>query len=100
MARTRQAAEDGSLSVMVGADAEIFAEAAAIAGAGRDRHHALRSGRSGQIVKILNNMVLIETVVALSEAMATARRAGLNGKVLFETLTKGSADSFALAITA
>jgi 3-hydroxyisobutyrate dehydrogenase-like beta-hydroxyacid dehydrogenase len=51
---------------------------------------------AGQIVKILNNMVLIETVVALSEAIATARRAGLDAEVLFRTLAKGSADSFAL----
>jgi 3-hydroxyisobutyrate dehydrogenase-like beta-hydroxyacid dehydrogenase len=39
---------------------------------------------------------LAETVVALSEALVVARRAGLDGKVLFETLMKGSADSFAL----
>ena len=51
---------------------------------------------SGQVVKILNNMVLIETVIALAEALALARRNGLDGRVLFETLTKGSADSFAL----
>ena len=41
-------------------------------------------------------MVLAETVVALSEALVVARRAGLNGAILFETLMKGSADSFAL----
>jgi 3-hydroxyisobutyrate dehydrogenase-like beta-hydroxyacid dehydrogenase len=49
---------------------------------------------SGQIVKIL--MVLVETVVALSEALAIARRSGVDGQVLFDTLAKGSADSFAL----
>jgi 3-hydroxyisobutyrate dehydrogenase-like beta-hydroxyacid dehydrogenase len=41
-------------------------------------------------------MVLVETVVALSEAIAVARCAGLDSRVLFETLQKGSADSFAL----
>src|SRR5262249_44027855 len=51
---------------------------------------------AGQVVKILNNMVLMQTVVALSEALETAKRAGLDGKLLFETLAKGSADSFAL----
>ncbi|MCX7319965.1 MAG: NAD(P)-dependent oxidoreductase [Hyphomicrobiales bacterium] len=51
---------------------------------------------AGQVVKILNNMVLMETVVALSEALETAKRAGLDPKVVFETLAKGSADSFAL----
>ncbi|MBT6094648.1 MAG: NAD-binding protein, partial [Rhodospirillaceae bacterium] len=36
------------------------------------------------------------TVVALAEALSVGRRAGLDGKLLFETLTKCSADSFAL----
>jgi hypothetical protein len=96
IARTRQAAEDGTLSVMVGADGEIFARLQPLLALVATDVTLCGPVGSGQIVKILNNMVLIETVVALSEAMATARRAGLNGKVLFETLTKGSADSFAL----
>jgi 3-hydroxyisobutyrate dehydrogenase-like beta-hydroxyacid dehydrogenase len=51
---------------------------------------------SGQAVKILNNMVIVCTVVALSEAAAMAKAAGVGTKLLFETLAKGSADSFAL----
>jgi 3-hydroxyisobutyrate dehydrogenase-like beta-hydroxyacid dehydrogenase len=50
----------------------------------------------GQVVKILNNMVLFETVVAMSEAKAIAERSGVNVDVLFNTLMTGSADSFAL----
>jgi 3-hydroxyisobutyrate dehydrogenase-like beta-hydroxyacid dehydrogenase len=96
IARTRQAAEDGTLSIMVGADAETFAAIRPLlACCATDITHCGPVG-SGQIVKILNNMVLVETVVALSEALVVARRAGLDGKVLFETLMKGSADSFAL----
>jgi 3-hydroxyisobutyrate dehydrogenase-like beta-hydroxyacid dehydrogenase len=96
IARTRQAAEEGTLSIMVGADAETFASIRPLlACCATDITHCGPVG-SGQIVKILNNMVLAETVVALSEALVVARRAGLDGKVLFETLTKGSADSFAL----
>ena len=41
-------------------------------------------------------MVLFQTVVALSEAYAIAQSAGFDPKPLFEALTKGSADSFAL----
>jgi 3-hydroxyisobutyrate dehydrogenase-like beta-hydroxyacid dehydrogenase len=96
IARTRQAAEEGTLSIMVGADAETFAKIRPLlACCASDITHCGPVG-SGQIVKILNNMVLAETVVALSEALVVARRAGLDGSVLFETLTKGSADSFAL----
>ena len=51
---------------------------------------------SGQITKILNNMVLFQTVSALSEAWAIARNAGADPALVFEAFTKGSADSFAL----
>jgi 3-hydroxyisobutyrate dehydrogenase-like beta-hydroxyacid dehydrogenase len=96
IARTRQAAEDGTLSIMVGAAPETFAAIQPLlACCATDITHCGPVG-SGQIAKILNNMVLAETVVALSEALVVARRAGLEGKVLFETLMKGSADSFAL----
>jgi 3-hydroxyisobutyrate dehydrogenase-like beta-hydroxyacid dehydrogenase len=96
IARTRQAAEEGTLSIMVGADAETFAAMRPLlACCATEITHCGPVG-SGQIVKILNNMVLAETVVALSEALVVARRAGLDGKVLFETLMKASADSFAL----
>jgi 3-hydroxyisobutyrate dehydrogenase-like beta-hydroxyacid dehydrogenase len=96
IARTRQAAEDGTLSIMVGAEAETFAKIQPLlACCATDITHCGPVG-SGQIVKILNNMVLAETVVALSEALVVARRAGLDGKLLFETLMKGSADGFAL----
>ena len=96
IARTRQAAEDGTLSIMVGADSPTFeAMRPLLACFASDITHCGPVG-AGQIVKILNNMVLIETVVALSEALSVARRSGLDGRVLFETLAKGSADSFAL----
>jgi 3-hydroxyisobutyrate dehydrogenase-like beta-hydroxyacid dehydrogenase len=48
------------------------------------------------VVKILNNMVLFETVIALAEAHAIGTRCGVDPQVLFDTLSKGSADSFAL----
>ncbi|WP_274424952.1 NAD(P)-dependent oxidoreductase [Chelativorans sp. YIM 93263] len=96
VARTRQAAEDGTLSIMVGASDEIFARLRPIlAHAATDITHCGPVG-CGQVVKILNNMVLFETVVALSEALALGKSAGVDGKLLFETLSKGSADSFAL----
>ena len=96
IARTRQAAEAGTLSIMVGAtEAEYAALHPLLSYLATDITHCGPVG-SGQIVKIMNNMVLIQSVVALSEARAVAERAGLGGKILFETLAKGSADSFAL----
>lgn len=96
IARTRQAAEDGTLSVMVGADQSAFAKLKPLIETfATDITHCGPVG-SGQVVKILNNMVLMQTVVALAEALEAAKRTGLDGRLLFETLMKGSADSFAL----
>jgi len=96
IARTRQAAQDGTLSVMIGATPEQFAEVEPLI-----RHFAtdvtLCGGTgAGQVTKILNNMVLFETVNALAEAVALAKHSGVDPKLLLETLSKGSADSFAL----
>lgn len=96
VARTRQAAEDGTLSIMVGATETIFKEIQPfLAHAASDITHCGIVG-CGQVVKILNNMVLFETVVALSEALALGKAAGMDADLLFDTLSKGSADSFAL----
>jgi len=96
VARTRAAAEQGQLSVMVGATPEIFATLRPLLESfATDITHCGPPG-AGQVVKILNNMVLVETVVALSEALAIARGEGVDGALLFDALARGSADSFAL----
>ena len=96
IARTRQAAQDGTLSVMVGGPREFYdAVEPLIRCFATDVTHCGDVG-AGQVTKILNNMVLFETVNALSEAVAVARAAGVDPKLLLETLSKGSADSFAL----
>ena len=96
VARTRAAAEAGTLSVMVGADAKTFdAIRPLLAMFASDVTHCGQVG-CGQVVKILNNMVLFETVIALAEAHAIGTRSGVDPQLLFDALSKGSADSFAL----
>jgi 3-hydroxyisobutyrate dehydrogenase-like beta-hydroxyacid dehydrogenase len=96
IARTRQAAEDGTLSITVGAAPEVFARVEPLLRqAASEVTHCGPVG-CGQVVKLMNNMVLVQTIVALSEARAIARRAGVAPALLFEALGKGSADSFAL----
>src|SRR5215813_11951111 len=96
IARTRQAAQDGTLSVMVGGPRALYdAVEPVIRCFATDVTHCGDVG-AGQVTKILNNMVLFETVNALSEAVAIAKSTGVDPKLLLETLSKGSADSFAL----
>jgi len=94
--RTRAAAEAGTLAVPVGADDDVYARIEPLIRTfASDVLHAGKIS-AGQVVKILNNMVLYETVLALSEAAAIGRRAGVEPDVLFAALSSGSADSFAL----
>src|SRR6202161_1645468 len=96
IARTRQAAQDGTLSVMVGATPELFAAIEPLIRCfATDVTHCGDVG-AGQVTKILNNMVLFQTVNALAEAVAVAKRNGVDPALFLDTLSKGSADSFAL----
>ena len=96
IARTRQAAQDGTLSVMVGASPELFASIESLIRCFATDVTSCGGTGSGQVTKILNNMVLFQTVNALAEAVAVARRNGVDPALLLDTLSKGSADSFAL----
>jgi 3-hydroxyisobutyrate dehydrogenase-like beta-hydroxyacid dehydrogenase len=94
--RTRVAAESGTLAVPVGADDETFALIEPyIAMFATDVMHVGKPG-AGQVVKILNNMVVYETVLALAEARAIGARVGMDPDKLFAAFAAGSADSFAL----
>ena len=96
VARTRQAAIDGTLSIMVGGDDKVFARIRPILSLmASDITHCGRAG-TGQTVKILNNMMLFQNCAALAEALAIARRAGLDEELFLQTVGKSSGDSFAL----
>lgn len=96
VARTRAAAEAGTLSIMVGASQAQFDLVRPLLATFASEVTLCGPVGCGQVVKILNNMVLFETVVALSEACAIGRRAGVEPRMLLETFSLGSADSFAL----
>ena len=97
VARTRQAALDATLSIMVGASPAVYERIEPLLRCmATDVTHCGPPG-AGQAVKLLNNMVLSVTVLALAEALAVAKASGaVEPKLLFEALAKGSADSFAL----
>jgi 3-hydroxyisobutyrate dehydrogenase-like beta-hydroxyacid dehydrogenase len=97
VARTRQAAIEGTLSIMVGADEALYRRIEPLLRCmASDVTHCGPPG-AGQAVKLLNNLVLSMTVMALAEALAVAKASGVvDPGLLFETFAKGSADSFAL----
>ncbi len=96
VARTREAAARGELSIMVGASDAVFAHIRAVLETmGTDVTHCGPVG-CGQVVKILNNMLVFQHTAALAEAIAIGRRNGVPPEVLLPTMAKGSGDSFVL----
>ena len=96
VARTRAAAESGTLAIMVGATDAMFVQMRPLLATFASDITLCGPVGCGQVVKILNNMVLFETVAALAEARAIGAAAGVDPALLFDALSKGSADSFAL----
>jgi hypothetical protein len=96
VARTREAAARGELSVMVGASDAMFAHVRPILETmGSDVTHCGAVG-CGQVVKILNNMLVFQHTAALAEAIALGRRNGVPPEVLLPAIALGSGDSFVL----
>jgi 3-hydroxyisobutyrate dehydrogenase-like beta-hydroxyacid dehydrogenase len=96
VARTRAAAEAGTLSVMVGAEPDAFERVRPLLATFASDIARCGPVGCGQVVKILNNMLLFQIVTALAESKAIGERMGVDPSVLFDTLSNGSADSFAL----
>ncbi|WP_295845940.1 NAD(P)-dependent oxidoreductase [Tardiphaga sp.] len=96
VARTREAAQQGKLSVMVGAPDALYARIRPfIDMIASDITHGGKVG-TGQVLKLVNNMLVFEHVAALAEMMVVAERAGVAPEVMLDAVSKGSGDSFVL----
>ncbi|MET0179829.1 MAG: NAD(P)-dependent oxidoreductase [Novosphingobium sp.] len=96
VARTRQAAQQGTLSIMVGASEALFARIAPLLGYMGSDVTLCGDVGCGQVVKLINNTLLFEHVAALAEMMVVAERAGVAPATLLQAVSLGSGDSFAL----
>jgi hypothetical protein len=96
VARGVPAAQDGTLAIMVGASDAVFDEIKPYLDCmGTEISHCGGVG-TGQVLKLMNNMLVFENTSAIAEAMAIATRAGVDRSRLFDILSRGSADSFVM----
>lgn len=96
VARTRQAAQDGTLSIMVGASEALYQQLEPLlAYMGSDIARCGEVG-CGQVVKIINNTLVFEHTAALAEMLVVAERAGVAPETLLDAVSNGSGDSFVL----
>jgi len=96
VARTRAAAEEGTLSVMVGCRENHLPRVKPYLDCFANEITRCGPPGAGQAMKLINNMVLFQNVLAIAEALAVIRKLGLDPAKALDTLSKGSADSFAL----
>nr|WP_314355743.1 NAD(P)-dependent oxidoreductase [uncultured Achromobacter sp.] len=96
VARTREAAQRGELSIMVGAEPALYERVEPLLRyIGSDVTRCGDVG-CGQVVKLINNALVFENTVALAEMMVLGERAGVQPEVLLDAVSKGSGDSFVL----
>jgi 3-hydroxyisobutyrate dehydrogenase len=96
VARGVPAAVAGTLVIYVGGKREVFERHRPILAAmGTDIYHVGDIG-SGEVVKIVNNLMVAVTTCALAEAMVLGVKAGVKPDILFEALSSGSGNSFVL----
>ena len=87
---------EGTLTIMVGGKEEIFRQCQDIfAAMGKNIYYCGPVG-SGEISKIVNNMVLAICMQATCEGMILGTKAGVQPKTLFEIISKSSGQNWAL----
>ena len=90
----------GTLSIMVGGDADAFAEVKPILDAMGNPEKVIRVGESGagQITKVCNQMVIGAGIAVVGEAFALALKAGVDPARVREALLGGFASSRVLEV--
>ncbi|MBW2149814.1 MAG: NAD-binding protein [Deltaproteobacteria bacterium] len=90
------AAEKGTLSILVGGKKEVVERCRPLLECmGTDIVHTGDLG-SGEVVKIVNNLILATIVNATSEALVLGVKAGVDPDILLQTLKVSSAGSYVM----
>jgi len=88
-------AERGTLTIMVGGDAEAFEQARPVLSAMGTPTRVGPAG-AGQTVKACNQILGALNLLGVCEAVALARRAGIDGPAMLGVVSRGAATSWAL----
>jgi 3-hydroxyisobutyrate dehydrogenase len=88
-------AENGVLTVMCGGKEDVYAAAEPIiAGSYARMCKLLGPAGSGQLTKMVNQICIAGLVQGLAEAIAFAKKSGLEVEAVIETISKGAAQSW------
>lgn len=89
------AAEKGTLTLMVGGDAEALAAVRPMLDTFSAHVHHMGASGAGHVTKVLNNFLNGVTLAATAEVMVAGKKAGLDLAQLLEVINSSSGVSFA-----
>ena len=87
-------AEKGQLTIMCGGDQAAFDLAKPVMDAYAKATTLLGPSGAGQLTKMVNQICIAGLVQALSEGLAFAEKAGLDGNLVLDVISKGAAQSW------
>lgn len=87
-------AEKGQLTIMCGGDQAAFDLAKPIMDSYAKATTLLGASGAGQLTKMVNQICIAGLVQALSEGLAFAEKAGLDGNLVLDVIAKGAAQSW------
>jgi 3-hydroxyisobutyrate dehydrogenase len=87
-------AENGTLSVMAGGEAEAIARVRPVLEAYAKAVKHIGPAGSGQLTKMVNQICIAGAVQGLAEAVHFARQAGLDTQAVYDAVSKGAAQSW------
>ncbi len=87
-------AENGQLSIMCGGTAEHYERVEPVISTYAKICRRLGDSGAGQMTKMVNQICIAGLVQALSEGLAFAQKAGLDGRAIVEVISQGAAGSW------
>jgi 3-hydroxyisobutyrate dehydrogenase-like beta-hydroxyacid dehydrogenase len=90
-------AENGQLSIMCGGEPADYDRAEPVMAAYARICRRLGPPGAGQLAKMVNQIAIAGLLQGLAEAMAFARKAGLDGEKVVEVISQGAAGSWQMA---
>jgi 3-hydroxyisobutyrate dehydrogenase len=87
-------AENGVLTVMCGGDPAAYARVEPVIAAYARACRLMGGAGAGQLTKMVNQICIAGLVQGLSEGLAFAQKAGLDGQAVVDVISKGAAGSW------
>ena len=93
LGRTPAHAKDGLLNIMAAGNKETFEKVKPVLDEQGENIFYLGALGAGHTTKLINNFMGMTTVVAMSQAFAAAKLAGVDGQQLFDIMSSGPSNS-------